>query len=80
MVGAYAGWFLVSGLHLPLALNVTDGSGYIGHFGSEHWAVRGVRPFQKKTRSAPLLATLGISMILDQLAKSIFSPFTVHNH
>ena len=74
MMGAYAGWFLVrAGLPLYAALSAAMVfSALLGIF-IERLAVR---PFEKSARIAPLLATVGVSLILDQLAQLVYGPFT----
>lgn len=73
MVGAFIGWFCLTrlGLPLPVALAATvAGCALIGI------AIErvGLRPLQGAARIAPLLATIGISFVLDQLAQLIFGP------
>jgi branched-chain amino acid transport system permease protein len=75
MAGAFSGWFFLTKLHLPLAVALILASGVAAILGiAIEWV--GVSPFRKKARIAPLLATLGIGMILDQAAQIIFGPFT----
>ncbi|KVM67100.1 MULTISPECIES: ABC transporter permease [Burkholderia] len=71
MVGAFIGWLCLSrlGLPLPLALlAVVFGCAALG------LAIEriGLRPLRNSARIAPLLATIGISFILDQGAQLIF--------
>lgn len=73
MVGAFIGWLCLTrfGLPLPLALAVTvAGCALLG------MAIEriGLRPLQGAARIAPLLATIGISFVLDQLAQLVFGP------
>ena len=75
MIGAFSGWFCLTRLHFPLALALILASGIAALIGvAIEWV--SVSPFRKKARIAPLLATLGIGMILDQAAQIIFGPFT----
>ncbi|SDC58665.1 ABC transporter permease [Paraburkholderia lycopersici] len=73
MVGAFIGWLCLMrfGLPLPVALAVTvAGCAALG------MAIEriGLRPLQGAARIAPLLATIGISFVLDQLAQLAFGP------
>src|SRR5690242_327953 len=73
MVGAYVGWICVTFLHTPLPatiLIVVVSSALLG------MAVEriGLRPLQGSTRIAPLLATIGISFVLDQSVQILFTP------
>lgn len=72
-IGAYIGWLCVARLALPLALVlpiVAVGCALLGLL-LERIAVR---PLQGKAAVAPLLATIGISFILDQGAQIVFGP------
>ena len=51
-------------------LVVVAGCALAGH---RHRAA-GLRPLQGRSRIAPLLATIGISLVLDQLVQLVFSP------
>jgi len=73
MVGAYIGWTCITYLGTPLPVTillVAVGCGLIG------MAIEriGLRPLHNAPRIAPLLATFGIAMVLDQLAQLVFSP------
>jgi branched-chain amino acid transport system permease protein len=73
MVGAYLGWICVAtfGTPLPLTLLVVlVGCALLGV------AIErlGLRPLQGAPRIAPLLATIGISFVLDQVVQLIFTP------
>lgn len=73
MVGAYVGWSLVTRYHVPLVvafLGVAVVCGGIGML-MERFALR---PLQNSARIAPLLATIGIALALDQLVQIIYSP------
>jgi branched-chain amino acid transport system permease protein len=72
-VGAYIGWAADHLLHTPLPLTlllVFVGCALLGV------AIEriGLRPLQGRARIAPLLATIGISFVLDQLVQLICSP------
>jgi branched-chain amino acid transport system permease protein len=73
MAGSYAGWVAVSVLGWPLwaALPAAAVVGAVLGLLLERFAVR---PFQKSTHMAPLLATIGAGMIIDTLAEIIFTP------
>lgn len=73
VVGAYVGWVAVSVLHTPfpvtliLVVAFTAGLGIlIERFG--------IRPLADAPRIAPLLATIGLSFVLDQSVQILFSP------
>ena len=71
-IGAYIGWAAITFLHMPLPLTmaiVFVGSGLIGVLIERI----GLRPLQGKARIAPLIATIGLSFVLDQLVQLIFS-------
>lgn len=73
VVGAYAGWVAVSHLRTPLVatiLLVVLVSALVG-LAIERF---GLRPLQNSVRIAPLLATIGISFVLDQIVMIAFSP------
>lgn len=72
-VGAYIGWTAITYLHTPLPatmLIVFAACALVG------MAIErlGLRPLQGRARIAPLLATIGISFVLDQLVQLVFSP------
>lgn len=73
MVGAYVGWLCVTRLGLPLVLTFVVVIIACGLLGMAIERI-GLRPLQNSARIAPLLATIGISFILDQAAQIIFSP------
>lgn len=65
-VGAYIGWCCLMWLGLPLLptiLIVAAGSAIVGML--IEWAA--IRPLNRQSRIAPLLATIGTALILDQL-------------
>jgi branched-chain amino acid transport system permease protein len=73
VVGAYLGWVAVTHLRTPLPVTillVAAGSAAVGLI-IERW---GLRPLRNSVKIAPLLATIGISFVLDQLVMLIFSP------
>jgi len=72
MIGAYVGWVCVTMLHLPLPLTFVIVALVCGLLGVliERF---GLRRLQNSARIAPLLATIGISFVLDELTQIIFS-------
>ncbi|MBR1165963.1 ABC transporter permease [Bradyrhizobium liaoningense] len=73
LVGAYIGWVAVVQLHTPLPLTiivVAAAAALVGLIIERF----GLRPLQNSVRIAPLLATIGISFVLDQLVMLTFSP------
>jgi branched-chain amino acid transport system permease protein len=73
MLGAYIGWLCLArlGATLPVTLGiVVVGCGLLG------MAIEriGLRPLQNAPRVAPLLSTIGIGLVLDQVAQLIFTP------
>jgi branched-chain amino acid transport system permease protein len=73
LVGAYIGWVAVVQLHtpLPLTIIVVAAAAAIVGLIIERF---GLRPLQNSVRIAPLLATIGISFVLDQIVMLTFSP------
>ena len=73
MVGGFIGWLCLTrlGLPLPIALVATIGGCALLGIVIEQI---GLRPLQGAARIAPLLATIGISFVLDQLAQIVFGP------
>ena len=72
MVGAYVGWVCVTrlGLPLPAAFGVVVVvCGLLGMLIER----LGLRSLQNSARIAPLLATIGISFVLDQLIQLTFT-------
>ncbi len=72
-VGAYVGWVCITHLHLPLLLTVPLvllASAVLG-VAIERLALR---PLHNASRIAPLLATIGISLVLDQVTQLVFTP------
>jgi branched-chain amino acid transport system permease protein len=75
MMGAYAGWFLTAKVGLPLYIALPAAIVFSSLLGIVIERVA-VRPFEKSARIAPLLATVGIALILDQGAQFVYGPFT----
>ncbi len=73
MVGAYVGWWCVTRLQMPLPVAFVAVAFVCTAIGMlmERFALR---PLQGAARIAPLLATIGIAFILDQLVQIVFSP------
>src|SRR5215217_2337121 len=72
MVGTYIGWACTTFLHTPLLLTILTvlvGCALLG------MAIErvGLRPLAGSARIAPLLATIGISFVLDQVVQLIFT-------
>jgi branched-chain amino acid transport system permease protein len=72
-VGAFIGWYSITRLHAPLWATLTlvlAGSAALG------MAIErvGLRPLAGKARIAPLLATIGISFVLDQAVQLLAGP------
>ncbi len=72
-VGAYVGLAAITWLHTPLPLTILVVVLACGLLGMAIERV-GLRPLAGSARIAPLLATIGISFILDQLIQLIASP------
>jgi branched-chain amino acid transport system permease protein len=73
VVGAYVGWVAVAHLGTPLPVTIVLVALVSALLGLviERF---GLRPLQNSVRIAPLLATIGISFVLDQLVMIVFSP------
>ncbi len=72
-LGAYIGWAAITFLHTPLPatmLIVFVACAVVGVLIERV----GLRPLQGKARIAPLLATIGLSFVLDQAVQLVFSP------
>src|SRR4051794_6811900 len=72
MVGAYIGWLCITFVGAPLPvtlLGVVIGCGLLGIVIERI----GLRPLQASPRIAPLLATIGIGLVLDQVAQLLFT-------
>ena len=72
-VGAYVGWACFTYLHLPLVLTAAIVLAVCAALGILIERL-GLRPLAGAPRIAPLLATIGISLVLDQLLQIIFTP------
>ncbi|MBV9243434.1 MAG: ABC transporter permease [Methylobacteriaceae bacterium] len=72
-IGAYIGWACITCLHTPLPVTMLIVIAACGLVGVIIERV-GLRPLQGSARIAPLLATIGISFVLDQLVQLVFSP------
>ena len=72
-VGAYVGWACVTYLHTPLPVTMLIVLGSCALLGMAIERI-GLRPLAGSARIAPLLATIGISFVLDQGLNLIFSP------
>lgn len=73
MVGAYVGWYCVMQLQLPLPLAFLIVAVVCGILGILIERL-GLRRLQNSARIAPLLATIGISFVLDQSIQLLFTP------
>jgi len=73
VVGAYAGFVAVTqfGTPLPLTILIAVAVGALLGLAIERF---GLRPLQGYAHIAPLLATIGISFVLDQIVQLTFSP------
>jgi branched-chain amino acid transport system permease protein len=71
-VGAYVGLVCITYLHTPLALTILIVILSCALLGIAIERI-GLRPLQGRARIAPLLATIGIGLVLDQLVQLIFS-------
>ncbi|HEU5102494.1 MAG TPA: ABC transporter permease [Roseiflexaceae bacterium] len=72
MVGAYIGWVAITFLGTPLPLTILAVAIGCALLGMAIERV-GLRPLAGSARIAPLLATIGISFVLDQLVQLIFT-------
>lgn len=73
MFGAYLGWLCITRLQLPLAGAFVVVAVVCGGLGMAMERLA-LRPLQNSARIAPLFATIGISLVLDQLVQILFSP------
>lgn len=73
MVGAYLGWWGTTRLGLPLPAALAGSALICAGLGVLIERV-GLRGLARGGRVAPLLATIGISFMLDQLVQLVFSP------
>ncbi len=72
-VGAYTGWTCVTYLHTPLPVTVLVVLAVSALLGIAIERV-GLRPLAGSARIAPLLATIGIGLMLDQALQIVFTP------
>lgn len=72
-VGAFIGWLMITRVSAPLPLTILAVVAGCGLLGVAIERV-GLRPLQNAPRIAPLLATIGIGVVLDQLMQLLFSP------
>ena len=72
-LGAYIGWAAITFLHTPLPVTMAIAFFACALVGALIERV-GLRPLQGRARIAPLLATIGISFVLDQIVQLVFSP------
>ncbi len=72
-VGAYVGWAAIRYLHTPLPATMLIVVAVCAGLGIAIERL-GLRPLQGSARIAPLLATIGISFVLDQGLNLIFTP------
>lgn len=73
VVGAYAGWTCATYLRTPLPVTMLIVAAACGVLGVVIERVA-LRPFAGSARIAPLLATIGVSFVLDQVLQLVFSP------
>ena len=73
VVGAYVGWVVVSVLQTPFPVTLVIVVAITALLGVliERF---GIRPLATAPRIAPLLATIGLSFVLDQSVQILFSP------
>jgi branched-chain amino acid transport system permease protein len=72
-IGAYIGWAAITFLHTPLPVTMLIVFVACALVGMLIERV-GLRPLLGKARIAPLLATIGLSFVLDQVVQLVFSP------
>jgi branched-chain amino acid transport system permease protein len=72
-IGAYVGWAAITFLHTPLPVTMALVFVACALLGVAIERVA-LRPLQGKARIAPLLATIGLSFVLDQLVQLVCSP------
>src|SRR3954469_14909529 len=72
-VGAYVGWAAMTYLNTPLPLTFVIVIVACGLLGMAIERI-GLRPLAGSARIAPLLATIGIGLVLDQLVQLVASP------
>jgi branched-chain amino acid transport system permease protein len=72
-IGAYVGWAAITFLHTPLPVTMAIATVVCALLGIGIERVA-LRPLQGKARIAPLIATIGLSFVLDQLVQLLCSP------
>ncbi len=72
-IGAYIGWAAITYLHTPLPVTFAIVAVSCALLGAAIERVA-LRPLQGKVKIAPLLATIGLSFVLDQCVQIIASP------
>jgi branched-chain amino acid transport system permease protein len=72
-VGAYVGWACITYLHTPLPVTMLIVLLACGLLGVAIERI-GLRPLAGSARIAPMLATIGIGLVLDQTLNLIFTP------
>src|ERR1700677_4258021 len=72
-VGAYIGWSCIHYLHTPLPVTIAIVLAGCALLGIAIERI-GLRPLAGSARIAPLLATIGISFVLDQALQLIYTP------
>ncbi len=73
MIGAYVGWVVITRLHVPLPVAFVIVAVVCGALGIAIERL-GLRRLSHSARIAPLLATIGIAFVLDQLVQIVFTP------
>lgn len=71
--GAYIGWASITYLHTPLPLTILVVLVSCAALGMAIERI-GLRPLRGSARIAPLLATIGLSFVIDQVVQLVFSP------
>ena len=72
-IGAYVGWAAITFLHTPFIVTLAIVGAACAALGALIERVA-LRPLQGKARIAPLLATIGLSFVLDQIVQLVCSP------
>jgi branched-chain amino acid transport system permease protein len=72
-IGAYVGWAAITFLHTPLPVTMAIVAVACALLGVAIERVA-LRPLQGRARIAPLLATIGLSFVFDQLVQLVCSP------
>lgn len=72
-IGAYVGWAAITFLHTPLPVTFAIVAVSCALLGAAIERVA-LRPLQGKVKIAPLLATIGLSFVLDQCVQIVASP------